>query len=159
MARSAVGAVPGGLGALLLAACMATPSPPLPPPVPIVDIGMSEYRFDHFAVVQAGRTIFRVKNVGSEDHEFTLVALPPDFHDPVSSLFDGGESRTIATTALVFAKPPGDEARLAVDLFPGRYALICFVEDPSGTQHMRRGMFSELTVTGGPGRIMRPTGG
>lgn len=143
--------VAGFLISASLAACSAPDGRPLPPSVPVMQIAMSEYHFEHEPTAPGGRVVLRVANNGRLDHAMTLLHLPPDFDLPVQALFNDGTKRTFPTTAQVFRRPPGARATLAVDLQPGRYALICFVEDADGIAHVRKGMLSEFRVAGGDG--------
>lgn len=45
------------------------------------------------------------------------------------------------------APDPGAEANATVDLAPGNYALICFVDTPDKVPHFAKGMFHGFTVT------------
>lgn len=141
--------IAGSAAMVAISACAQSAQSSRPAAVPIIVVAMAEYRFDHARMADPGRTILHVVNRGTESHELTLLALPAEFDKPVEALFQDGETRSFATTALVFAKPPGGVAKLAVDLRPGRYALICFVENSAGLQHVRIGMLSELRVSAG----------
>ena len=48
--------------------------------------------------------------------------------------------------ASIRQQPPGDDEVFAVDLPPGRYGFLCFVEFPEGGTHAFRGMNSEFRV-------------
>jgi hypothetical protein len=43
--------------------------------------------------------------------------------------------------------PPGGNGAVAVDLGPGRYALICFLTDDDGQSHALKGMATEFRIT------------
>jgi uncharacterized cupredoxin-like copper-binding protein len=45
------------------------------------------------------------------------------------------------------APDPKTEANATLDMRPGRYALVCFVDVPDGVPHVAKGMIKELTVT------------
>lgn len=132
----------------------------LAPPVPEVAVGLREYGFDHVAAIEPGRTIFRVVNRGSLDHEMVVARLPDDF---AGSLVGGvriDRRLVLDTLATLTRRGPGSTGLFALDLRPGRYAFVCFVADPDGVGHHRKGMTSELVVGGsgpGPGSASRPS--
>lgn len=106
---------------------------------------MTEYRFEHQAVVPPGRTVFRVVNAGGEPHSLVLVELEEDF-PPIDEQLRGSTRRGVPTYAQVPERPPGSRDTFAVDLEPGRYAFICFVAGPDGISHSTKGMSSEFRV-------------
>lgn len=57
---------------------------PAPSP-PIVEVVMSDYRFEHKPVFPQGRVVIRAANAGRVDHELTMVALPEGFPPSRSS--------------------------------------------------------------------------
>ena len=119
---------------------------PLPPAPDVLPVGMTEYRFDVPAVIQAGRTVFRVANTGTLDHSLTLAVLPADM-PPLDEQLKGDVRRGVTTLAALPTDKPGQKATFALDLPPGRYGLICFVQDPDGVQHAKMGMNAEFRVS------------
>lgn len=132
--------------ALLTASCgnQAGEAPPPPPPL-FLDVTMRDYRFVHpRSVVPRGRIVFRVRNAGRHKHELTLVGLPAGL--PLTDLFRG-RGHTFATLADLRDLQPGDGDTFAVELPPGRYAMLCFVKGRRGVVHAKgKGMVSELRV-------------
>jgi len=127
--------LPAGIAlAAVLAACgqPAAYEATVDPNAPTVDVTMREYRFNPNPIqVTAGRIRFRISNVGTVGHDFSV--LTPD------------GTRRIAHTALV---PPGSWANLSVDLAAGIYPVIC-----TQPGHQELGM--ETTVVASP----KPNGG
>lgn len=105
---------------------------------------MHEYRFEVERPVPDGRVVLDVRNAGGVDHEMTLVKLPEDF-PPIADQARGGPARNAPTVASL-RRRPGAVTTLAVDLSEGRYGVVCFVVDPDGVQHYRKGMAAEFTV-------------
>lgn len=132
-----------GVLAVGLGACSPAQGHALPPPAPDFEVVQREFRFDHQPVVAAGRVVFRVGNAGRLDHELTLVRLPEDF-GPIADELASEERRSVATTAYLLPRAPGATGTFAVDLAPGRYALICFIPDAGGVAHYEKGMSSEV---------------
>ncbi len=107
---------------------------------------MHEYRFAvSDSEVEPGRTVFMVENEGETAHELTLEALPPDF-PPIDEQLRSDTRRVLPTLALLRPREPGTGDAFAVDLVPGRYALVCFLEDDDGVQHSLKGMATEIRV-------------
>jgi hypothetical protein len=129
---------------VLVAACARTSEPPLPPRPAVLDVEMREYRFDH-APVPGGRVVFRMKNVGRLPHRLSLVPLPPDL-PPILEQLRGEERQVLFTLAAIAETAPGASGTFAVDLTPGRYAMICFLVDPEGRSHALEGMATEFRV-------------
>lgn len=111
-----------------------------------VTVQMSEYAFAlDPPALSAGRAVLRVRNAGSVEHEMVVVALPEDAPSIEEEL--ASEERPVAATvAYLSPQAPGEEAVLALDLTPGRYAMLCFVEGEGGTPHVERGMHTEFRV-------------
>lgn len=139
---------------LLAASCTAGSAsggrPPLPPPVPTVAVEMSEYRFEiPMAPMAPGTVVFDVVNVGREAHEMVVVAIPPDLPLTLDEqVTSSTQLRAFPTIAHLPARAPGRTGIFALDLAPGRYGLLCFLEDDDGVQHARRGMSAEFTISG-----------
>lgn len=140
MARVALGVVAVGV---LAASCGGSGS--LPRSAPTVDVDMSEYRFDYDATFGVGRTVVRVNNRGQLEHQLVLVFLEPGVA-PIEAQLRSPERIVVPTVVSLGARPPGGTGTFAVDLDPGRYGFVCFVEDPDGAQHAVKGMSSEFRV-------------
>lgn len=141
-------------GVLLLAvpACGADPAPtrPLPPGPETVDVTMREYHFDLPDILPRGRVVFRARNAGRVPHDLALVLLGEDV-PPIAEELRNERGRLVRTLASMPPRAPGATGTFAVDLAPGRYAVICFVADQDGAQHARKGMASEFRVAAAPG--------
>ncbi|MGH9178247.1 MAG: hypothetical protein ACRD0N_06805 [Acidimicrobiales bacterium] len=141
---AARGRVVLALAPLLLAACE-RPSDDFPPPPQTVQVGMTEYRFDLRAPGAAGRIVFEARNRGSVDHELVLVGVPENL-PPIGEQLRSGERVVVPTVARMAPHGPGTRGTFAVDLEPGRYAVVCFVKDADGEQHDQKGMSAEFTI-------------
>lgn len=129
--------------AALVPACSAPA--PLPPAPATVALRMDEYAFELSATPKPGRVVVEVENAGELDHEVVLVILPEDV-PPILEQLRSEERRTVATLAYLPPRPPGGRGSFALDLEPGRYALLCFIEDADGISHALKGMALELRV-------------
>lgn len=93
----------------------------------------------------AGTVTFEIRNDGKETHEFLVVksdldpkALPLDEEGAVDEKGEGLEFIDERENI-----EPGGTAQLTVDLQPGKYVLLCNLED-----HYSMGMVVGFTVTG-----------
>ncbi len=150
------GTVRSGLAFLtLLGGC--TLAPPavqyLPPPPAIVDVVQDDHRFSikPKGEIPSGRAVFRVHNRGQLTHDLSLVPLPEDMA-PINDQLRSGDRRATPTLVRRPSHPPGGGDIFAVDLRPGRYALLCFETDGTGdTPHALVGMAVEFRVTSSSG--------
>lgn len=133
--------------AFVFVACVTSDadSRPLPPAPAELDVRMTEYRFEHVPTIPPGRVVVEARNEGRERHSVTLARLPEDV-PPILEQLRGESRRSVETVAQVMDRPPGTRAAFAVDLAPGRYALLCFVRFPDGTTHAFQGMATEFRV-------------
>jgi hypothetical protein len=134
-------AVPGLAGCVLSASD--GPVPPQPPPL---EIDLEDHAFAFDDPVPAGRLVVEASNVGDEPHEVVLAPLPEDFDGDIDDFVDADERRLISPIYELAPQEPGETGRFAVNLDPGRYALLCFVTDEEGTPHYEKGMAADLTV-------------
>jgi hypothetical protein len=110
-----------------------------------VDVDMREYRFDRHGAIRPGRTVIRARNQGHLVHELVLIYLEPTV-PPLDRQLHSSERLVVPTIVSLHARAPGRTGTFAVDLEAGRYAFICFVQDPDGVQHALKGMNSEFRV-------------
>lgn len=95
----------------------------------------------------AGTIAFDVTNTGEYPHEIVIVGLPEGitvedvFED--ESLFEQVEFYGYTLADAGQDAPP----LVLVDMEPGTYTLVCFVDMPEGIPHVMRGMILEFEVT------------
>ena len=116
-----------------------------PPRPQMVDVSMREYGYVYEPPKASGRIVFNVENTGQVVHEMVLVSVGDEI-PPIDKQLRSGERVIVPTVARMAQKAPGSWGALAVDLVPGRYALVCFVKDPDGGQHAQRGMNTEFRI-------------
>lgn len=118
----------------------------LPSAPPTVNVAMREYRFDYDqSSVPRGRVVFRGRNIGHRTHAIVLVALPEGF-PPINEQLHSKTRRGLATLAYLHPLRPGMSDSFAVELAPGRYAMISFVKGRDGVPDALKGMNSEFRV-------------
>jgi hypothetical protein len=116
----------------------------------VVTVVATDYAFEAPAEIPAGLTTFELRNQGRTLHHAQLVkldsgktaqdyvkALKPNAPPPAWSVAFGGPN----------APNPGATANATVNLEPGNYALICFVDTPDHVPHFIKGMVRDLKVT------------
>ncbi len=105
------------------------------------------------ASIEGGWTTMRLENTGKEPHEFALAKLDGDrtradvlavLSDPATQ--EQGPPSWVSIRAGIPTLQAGDTASLTQRLEPGRYALICFLDGPSGKPHFADGMLSVVDV-------------
>jgi hypothetical protein len=126
----------------------------------VVTVVANDYKFDAPTELPAGLTTFVLKGAGQQIHHATIARLD--------------DGKTVADLQAAFRTPgpppswltfvggpnvpnPGAEANATVDLAPGNYALICFVDTPDKVPHFAKGMIHGFTVTGASANAMAPT--
>ncbi|HJR65278.1 MAG TPA: hypothetical protein VJ802_02530 [Gemmatimonadaceae bacterium] len=126
----------------------------------VVTVVATDFKFDAPASIPAGLTKFVLKGAGQQIHHATIARLD--------------DGKTVADLQTAFKTPgpppswvtfvggpnvpdPGAEANATVDLAPGNYALICFVDTPDKVPHFAKGMVHGFTVTGAATHAMAPT--
>lgn len=135
------------IAAGLLPACASEqPRAPLPPTVPTLRVVMQEYRYELPPMASSGRLIVRAHNAGTVNHGINVIPLPDDLTGTIDELLQSGDRLVAPTIAILFPRDPGGDGVFALDLAPGRYAFLCFIEDPDGVQHINKGMSSMVKV-------------
>jgi hypothetical protein len=74
-----------------------------------------------------------------------LIAVGDDI-PPIDQQLRSGNRLVVPTVARLSPRGPGRWGTFAVDLPPGRYAMVCFVKDPDGGQHAQKGMSAEFRI-------------
>ncbi len=96
--------------------------------------------------VDAGTVTFTFENTGTEFHEMALFRLPEGMTlQEALELPEDDES--VVPSGILFALPGDQGGGLTVDLKPGTYALVCFIENENSPHAFQR-MVAEITVEG-----------
>ncbi len=141
LATVALGALTIGCGGV------ADPATAYLPPGPTV-VEVAEHHLGYVlerTEIPQGRAVFRVVNSSGLDHDLSLVVLPEDL-PPIVEQLRGSDRRAVDTLARLPSRSPGSSDAFAVDLVPGRYALLCFETDGGHEPHALRGMAMEFRV-------------
>ena len=115
-----------------------------------VTITAVDYEFDLADSYAAGTTTFTLVNEGEEPHFIDIVPLVADA-PPVEDLLKLPEKKVGEFFAgppnhIKTVKPGETSEPLEVELEPGRYGYVCFIEAKDGTPHAFLGMSGEFTV-------------
>ena len=109
---------------------------------------MREYAFDYGPTIPSGRVIFRAINAGTLLHRMVVFEMPDEL-PPIDELLRGSEQRVMVPQAGIPPQFPGASGTFALDLAPGRYAMICtMVSRDDNKTHALKGMASEFRVQG-----------
>ena len=114
----------------------------------VVKVVGKDFTFDAPDVIPAGLTEFRFLNQGPSLHHMAILQLTngKTMDDLRASLAKPGAPPTwIKEIGGPNAAAPGAEANATLNLVPGNYALICFV-DLGGPPHFTKGMVKGLRV-------------
>jgi uncharacterized cupredoxin-like copper-binding protein len=131
---------------------------------PTLEVAATDYAFtDLPSQAEAGKTILSITNEGEDAHEMSLMRINDDVTESVEDLVALPEDEAMSKVTPVggpFAVP-GEVGFSAVELTPGRYAVVCFIpqgtnaenmeevqmsEGPGGTPHAMLGMIGEFEV-------------
>jgi uncharacterized cupredoxin-like copper-binding protein len=124
-------------------------------PAATLEVTANEYSFRLSAKTVAPGTVpVTLVNGGHEVHQVMIVRL----HDGVTlaQYAEAAHADEAAAGALVDdaggvnAVDPGSRATGYADLAPGRYAVLCYIPAPDGSNHLHHGMSAELTVVEAP---------
>ncbi len=128
------------------------PSFELPVDVPegatTIDGELADYEFIlSEASAPAGDIAFNVTNTGQYPHEVVVLQLPEGI--TVEDVFaDESLFAQVQFFGFTYADPGAEALPLVmVDMEPGVYTLVCFIDEPEGIPHVMRGMILEFEVT------------
>jgi hypothetical protein len=121
------------------------------PPNADVTVTLRDYQFDFSTPLTAGKHTIKITTAPGQPHEFTLFQLSPGKKaEDVTKYIETGmkgapPARPIGGVAGMAA---GHDVYYDVDLTPGDYAIICFLEDAKdGKPHFTHGMIQQIHVS------------
>lgn len=113
-----------------------------------VSVVMREYRFEYRVPTIAGRIVFSVRNAGRQPHQLSLEQIPVNFPLTIDQQLRGKVRRAFPGIAYLPDLQPDQSTIFAVDLGPGRFALVSFARDGMGKTDAAKGMSSEFRLHG-----------
>ena len=114
----------------------------------VVRVSGEDFKFDAPDVIPAGMTEFRFTNKGPSLHHLAILRLNDGktIDDLRAALANPGPPPSwVKEYGGANAPVPGEESNVTLNLAPGNYALICFV-DIGGPPHFAKGMVRPLRV-------------
>ncbi len=115
----------------------------------VVTVRARDFAFDAPAEISAGRVTFKLVNEGPDLHHVQLIRFTDgkSLADLQQALKTPGPFPSWAKEAGgPNAVDPGHEGTATLDLEPGEYAIVCFVDTPDHVPHMMKGMTHALRV-------------
>jgi uncharacterized cupredoxin-like copper-binding protein len=117
-------------------------------PAAEVTVVLTDHHFRLDRPIEAGRMQWRVRNEGTEPHQALVVRLPDGVNEFQERAWiehgrkgeEPAEPMGGATTV-----KPGEQTTFTTDLKPGKYLLICTMEEEEG-RHYELGMIYRFTV-------------
>jgi polyhydroxyalkanoate synthesis regulator phasin len=116
----------------------------------VVDVTATEYAFELGSTsVAAGPVAFTMTNAGEEEHELSFGRLADGVTLEQILAFEGDPEAEGLATDLggECCLEPGGAGVVNVDLQPGTWALVCFLDSPEGPPHALLGMATTIEVT------------
>jgi hypothetical protein len=137
---------------------------PFPAGVRIVPVETRDFSFAlDRAAASVGNIAFDVTNTGQQPHEVLVARIPAGLNLAQAVQLPEPPAGVEVLGGIFIEEPGGRQSLVFTEpLRAGRYALLCFVEDPaSGLPHAVLGMFAEFTVgpVGVPTGILPPATG
>ena len=120
-------------------------------PTPDVTVTLSDYKFDFSTPHTAGPHTIKIQTAPGQPHEFTLFRLMPGkTAADVTKYVEAGMQGPPPAMPIggVAALSNGRNVYYTVDLKPGDYAAVCFLEDmKDGKPHYSHGMTQMIKIT------------
>jgi hypothetical protein len=120
-------------------------------PASDVTLTLKDYQFDLSTPLTAGKHTIKIETAPGQPHELTLFMLMPGKKaSDVTKFIETGMKGPPPAMPLggVAGVASGHPSFFDVDLKPGNYALICFLEDAKdGKPHYMHGMTQEITIS------------
>lgn len=121
------------------------------PPTSDVTLTLSDYKFDFSAPLTAGQHTIKISVAPGQPHEFTLFQLAPGkTAADIVKFVEGGMTGQPPGMPMggVSGLSSGRDVFFTVDLKPGDYAAVCFVEDAKdGKPHFAHGMTQTIHIS------------
>jgi hypothetical protein len=111
----------------------------------------TDYAFDVAVATAAGLTVITLDNNGAEPHHAQLMRLAEGQTAETFQTAMGQGPEAIFSLGQFVGGPsaaePGAQTQVILDLEPGQYLALCFVESPDGVPHLAKGMVQAFEVT------------
>jgi uncharacterized cupredoxin-like copper-binding protein len=116
-----------------------------------ITVILKDYQFDFSQPLTAGKHTLKIVTAPGQPHEYTFFQLMPGKKaDDIPKYVEAGMKGPPPGVPIggVAAMSAGNTAYYEVDLKPGDYAIVCFLEDAKdGKPHFTHGMIQQIKVT------------
>lgn len=116
-----------------------------------ITVTLKDYQFDFSTPLTAGKHTLKIVTAPGQPHEYTFFQLMPGkkAEDILKYVETGMQGPPPAVPmGGVAAMAAGNTSYYEVDLKPGDYAVVCFVEDAKdGKPHFAHGMIQQIKVS------------
>jgi len=121
------------------------------PPNSDVTVTLKDYQFDFSTPLTAGKHTLKIETTPGQPHEFTFFQLMPGkTAADITKYVEGGLQGPPPAMPLggVSGIAAGVPTYYEVDLKPGEYAIVCFLEDAKdGKPHFMHGMIQQIKIS------------
>lgn len=121
------------------------------PPAADITVTLRDYQFDFSTPLTAGRHTLKIETAPGQPHEFTFFQLTPGkTAADIQKYVEGGMQGPPPAVPIggVAGLAAGIPSYYEVDLKPGDYAIVCFLEDAKdGKPHFMHGMIQQIKVS------------
>jgi uncharacterized protein (DUF2141 family) len=119
-------------------------------PTADITVTLSDYKFDFSQPLTAGKHTLKLVTAPGQPHEFTFFKLMPGkTAADIPKYIETGMQGPPPAMALggVAGVAAGKASFYTVDLEPGEYAVVCFLEDAKdGKPHFVHGMIQQIKI-------------
>ena len=126
-------------------------NPAATPPNADVTVTLKDYQFDFSAPLTAGKHTLKITTAPGQPHEFTLFQLTPGKKaEDIPKFVESGMQGPPPGMPIggVAGMASGRDVYYDVDLKPGDYAIVCFLEDAKdGKPHFTHGMIQQIHIS------------
>jgi uncharacterized cupredoxin-like copper-binding protein len=116
-----------------------------------ITVTLEDYQFEFSQPLTAGKHTMKIVTAPGQPHEFTFFQLAPGkTAEDIPKYVEGGMQGPPPAMPLggVAAMASGNTSYYEVDLKPGDYAIVCFLEDAKdGKPHFMHGMIQQIKVS------------
>lgn len=115
---------------------------------PSITIVLTDHHFRLTAPIEGGPLVWRLRNDGTEPHQALVVRLPPGVNEYAERAWfeHGGKGPEPGErVGGVESLAPGKEATFDTNLKPGKYLLICAMNEEEG-RHYDLGMIYRFEI-------------
>ena len=140
------------LAAILMLGAAAPAAPPPDEDPPVITLTATDFAFEAPERMPAGAVTVKLVNEGESTHHAQLVELRDGktLDDLMAAAAEGAPPEWAVWVGGPGIAMPGMTSEATVDLRPGTYYWLCFIETDEGVPHLAEGMTHRVEVEPGP---------